>query len=209
VFAETDRGICQNPNSPMPISEIQTALTVALYEWVVHGTPPPDSRFPTVANGGLVPAADVAFPHIPGVTYNASYNPLEVRDFSSIPPESGAAYTVLVGRVDADGNMIDGVRHPHLMVPLGTYTGWNLRREGFGEGDQCAGSGSFMPFAYTRAEREASGDPRLSIEERYSTPQAYLYRVAAAAGELVRERLLLPQDAEEIVEVTEDNSVGR
>jgi len=209
VFSETNRGICQNLNSPMPISEIRTALTVALYEWVAHGTAPPASRFPTVANGGLVPAADLAFPHIPGVTYNGSANPLEVRDFSSIPPKSGAAYTVLVGRVDADGNMIDGVAHPNLSVPLGTYTGWNLRREGFGEGDQCAGSGSFIPFANTRLQREASGDPRLSVEERYSTPQAYLYSVAAAAGGLVGERLLLPQDAEEIVEVTEEHSVGR
>jgi hypothetical protein len=209
VFSETNRGICQNPNSPMPISEIRTALTVSLYEWVVDGTPPPESRFPTVANGGLVPATSLDFPEIPGVTFSGSYNPLRVRDFTTIPPESGEPYTVLVGRVDADGNMVDGVRHPNMAVPLGTYTGWNMRREGFGEGGQCVGSGSFIPFAFTRAEREASGDPRLSMEERYSSPQAYLYSVVAAAGQLVRERLLLPANAEEIVELTEENSIAR
>ncbi|MDH3205856.1 MAG: alpha/beta hydrolase domain-containing protein [Gemmatimonadota bacterium] len=209
VFTETDRGICQNLNSPMPISEIQTALTVALYDWVVAGTPPPASRFPTVENGGLVPASSLSFPHIPGVMFSGSYNPLEARDFSSIPPTSGDAYTVLVGRVDADGNMVDGIKHPHLAVPLGTYTGWNLRREGFGSGGQCAGSGSYIPFASTRAEREASGDPRLSIEERYASPQMYVYAVAGKAGALVNERLLLPTDAEEIIEETEETLVRR
>ena len=209
VFSETDRGICQNLNSPMPISEVQTALTVALYEWVVDGTLPPASRFPTVANRGLVPPGDLAFPRIPGVTYNGRANPLEVRDFTSIPPKSGDAYAVLVGRVDADGNMIDGVRHPTLSAPIGTYTGWNLRSEGFGEGDQCAGSGTFVPFAADRAERIASGDPRLSLEERYADHGAYVSAVARAADELVRERLLLASDAADIVREAEESWVRR
>jgi len=209
VFTEVDRGICQNLNSPLPISESMTALSVALYRWVVDDTPPPPSRFPSVRNGGLVPASELAFPDIPGVTYSAKYNPLRVRDYSTIPPKSGEAYTVLVGRVDADGNMVDGIRHPNLAVPIGTYTGWNLRREGFGEGDQCAGAGSFIPFAATRAERLTTGDPRLSLEERYPSHQAYVDAVSAAAHDLVRDRLLLPADAADIVRAAQESSVGR
>jgi hypothetical protein len=209
VFAETNRGMCENLNSQMPISDIRTALTVALYEWVVDGTPPPDSRFPTVANGGLVAASSVAFPNIPGVTYSGSYNTLRARDFSEIPPQSGQAYTVLVGRVDADGNMVDGVRHPNLTAPIGTYTGWNMRREGFGEGGQCGGSGSFIPFAADQAQRSAAGDPRWSLGERYGDHQAYVNSVARAAGELVRDRLLLPAAAETLIEQAEQSSIGR
>jgi hypothetical protein len=209
VFTDPARGICQTLNSPLPLSESRTALTVALYEWVVDGTLPPDSRFPTVANGGLVPAEEVAFPEIPGVQYMGSYNPLRIRDYSSLPPRSGNAYSVLVGRVDPDGNMVDGIRHPHLAAPVGTYTGWNMRREGFGEGGQCAGAGSFIPFAETAAERRASGDPRLSLEERYPSHQAYASAVRQAAEELVHERLLLPRHADEIVREAEESSIGR
>ncbi|MGD8289460.1 MAG: alpha/beta hydrolase domain-containing protein [Gemmatimonadota bacterium] len=209
VYTEPDRGICQNPNSPLPLSPSRAALNVALYEWVVDDTPPPPSRFPTVAGGGLVPASELAFPDIPGVHYTGSYNPLRVRDYSTVPPESGAEYTVLVGRVDADGNMVDGIRHPNLAVPIGTYTGWNMRRKGYGEGGQCAGAGSFIPFAGTAAERRATGDPRLSLEERYPSHATYVGEVRQSGEALVDDRLLLPLDAEEITREAEASSVGR
>jgi hypothetical protein len=151
----------------------------------------------------------VSFPRIPGVTYSGSYNPLRNRDFSSIPPKSGDAYTVFVGRVDDDGNMVDGIRHPNLAAPIGTYTGWNLRDEGYGEGDQCAGSGSYFPFAADRAQRTASGDPRPSVKERYADHAAYVAAVRRAADGLVRERLLLPADAADIVREAEESAVGR
>jgi hypothetical protein len=202
-------GICQNLSNPMNLSAIRTALTVALYEWVVNGVEPPASRFPTVASGGLVRPSALSFPAIPGVTYSGSVNRLHELDHGTLPPTEGEAYTVLVGRVDADGNMVDGVRHPDLAAPIGTFTGWNLRAEGFGEGGQCAGTGSFIPFAKTRAERMASGDPRLSLEERYSTHEAYVGAVRGAAEQLVRERLLLAADADDIVRRAEASDVGR
>jgi hypothetical protein len=201
--------MCQYVRNPLPLRDIRTALTVALYEWVADGREPPASRFPTVRDGGLVPPDELAFPSIPGVTYSGSANPLHLLDHRSIPPVQGAAYAVLVGRVDADGNMVDGVRHPNLAAPIGTYTGWNLRADGYGEGGQCAGSGTFVPFAETRAERIASGDPRLSLEERYADHAAYVRAVRAAADELVRERLLLRADADEIVRQAEESSVRR
>jgi len=202
-------GICQNLNSPIPLAQIRRALTVALYEWVVDGTEPPPSRFPTVALGTLVLPTSVGFPSIPDVTFTGSHNPLRRNDHRVFPPLQGDGYAVLAGRVDPDGNMIAGIRHPNLSVPIGTYTGWNLRRKGFAEGAQCGGAGSFIPFAVSRSDREATGDPRLSLEERYRDHDTYVNAVAQAADALVHDRLLLQQDADAIVELAEGSKVGK
>ena len=194
-------GICQNLSNPLALRQTRVALSLGLYEWVDTGVAPPPSRFPTIADGGLVPAMAVDFPDLPGVTYSGSYNPLHLADHRSLPPMQGDAYTVLVARTDADGNMLDGIRHPNLAAPVGTHTGWNLRRAGFAEGAQCAGTGSFIPFATTEAARRTSGDPRLSLEERYHDQAAYVDAVAGAAVTLVQERLLLQRDADEVVEL--------
>jgi hypothetical protein len=204
-----DRPICEYPENPLPVRDIRMALTIVLYEWLADGRAPPPSRYPTLAGGGLVPAAETGFPAIPGVRYDARVNPLRVLDYRTIPPTEGGEYPVLVAKVDADGNMNDGIRHPDLLVPLGTYTGWNVRRDGFAAGNSCGGVGSFFPFARTRAEREASGDPRLSLEERYGNHAAYARAVARVAIDLVGERLLLRADAEEIITQAEESSVLR
>ena len=194
------RGMCQHLSNPLALAPTRTALSVTLYEWVVDAVEPPPSRFPTVRGGGLVPADGLGFPGIPGVTYSGSYNALHLADHRSLPPMYGDAYTVLVGRVDADGNMVDGVRSPNLAAPVGTYTGWNLRRDGFAEGAQCGGTGSFIPFAATEADRRTAGDPRPSLEVRYADHTAYVDAVSEAARALVENRLLLPDDVDIIVD---------
>ena len=50
------------------------------------------------------------------------------------------------------------------------------------------------PPRRNRAEREATGDPRLSLEERYPSREAYLDRVRQAAEALAREGYLLTDD---------------
>ena len=55
----------------------------------------------------------------------------------------------------------------------------------------------------------ASGDPRLSLEERYADHAAYVRAVTAAAEALVRDRLLLRADADEIIRQAEESSVRR
>ena len=197
--ATPTQGICQNLNNPLALSQTRAALSIALQEWVAQDIEPPASRFPTVANGGLVTATRVGFPDIPGVTYSGSYNPLSLADHRSMPPMQGAPYTVLVAQTDTDGNMTGGVRHPNLAAPIGTHTGWNLRRQGFAAGQQCGGAGSYIPFAATRSARESAGDPRASIEERYPNHAAYVRAISDAADALVRDRLLLQSDADEIV----------
>ena len=92
---------------------------------------------------------------------------------SVFPPEPVPARNTRSAcpQIDADGNAIAGLRYPDIEVPLGTYNGWSLRKAGYAEGEQWWNTGSFVPFARTRAEREANGDPRPSIEERYAEPR--------------------------------------
>ena len=114
---------------------------------------------------------------------SAIHDPLHVLDFgpqyeaadtSGVitiePPKQGEAlYGVLVHQVNEDGNDIGGARGLHLQVPIGTYTGWNLGRRDRFEDRFCSLQGSFIPFARTKQERLDTGDPRLSMEERYPT----------------------------------------
>src|SRR5439155_27231696 len=100
-------------------------------------------------------------------------------------------YKILVPKVDADGNDIAGIRLPPIRVPLGTYTGWNLRRRGLAEDELSGLLGSYIPFAKTRAERKKLGDPRLSLEERYKNKADYVLQISWAVRILVEQRYLL------------------
>ncbi|HYZ62343.1 MAG TPA: alpha/beta hydrolase domain-containing protein, partial [Acetobacteraceae bacterium] len=102
-------------------------------------------------------------------------------------------------QVDADGNDIGGIRSVFVQAPIGTYTGWNVGRAGRFEGGMCNLQGSYIPFAPTRAAREAAGDPRPSLDERYGDAAAYLAAFRAAADRLVQQRFLLPDDAQHLV----------
>ncbi len=117
-----------------------------------------------------------------------------------------AAYGVLEGQVDVDGNEIAGVRSVFEQVPIRTYLGWNLFRAGRLEGGMCNLQSSFIPFARTKAEREAIGDSRLSLEERYPTRDVYVAAMRQAAAGLVRARLL-PDDATAIVGAAERDGI--
>jgi hypothetical protein len=102
-------------------------------------------------------------------------------------------------RVDADGNELGGVPVVLRDAPLGTYLGWNVVADGFHKGKICNYAGGMIPFARTRAERMANGDPRLSLEERYKTHDGYVEAVKAAAAKAVAEKFLLPEDADKLV----------
>ena len=119
-----------------------------------------------------------------------------------LPPEAipGQDYPIQVPLIDTDGNDLSGLRYPDIEVPLGTYTGWAVRKSGFGGPDTLSNSGSFIPFGRTKAEREARGDPRPSIEERYGNHKAYVQAVLSVVEGLVRDRLLLEEDADRFLE---------
>jgi hypothetical protein len=225
-------GNCQQQPNPNQQFWTMRALLKAFTGWVRDGDLPPPSVVPHIADGTMVAPDQVRFPPIPanaygGVTRPALppgvrvYDTLHVLDYgpgyragdtsgvlSVEPPRVGtASYGVLVPQVDADGNDLAGVRSVFVQVPIGTYTGWNLGRKDRFENGMCNLQGSFIPFAATKAEREAAGDPRLSLEERYPTKQAYVTAFRAAADRLVGARLLLPEDATRLVAEAERTGV--
>jgi hypothetical protein len=124
------------------------------------------------------------------------------------PPLVGSgSYGVLEMQVDADGNDLAGIRSVFAQVPIGPYTGWNLGRKDRFENGLCNLQGSFIPFAATRAERIATGDPRLSMEERYPSKEAYIAAFRKAADDLVAERYLLPEDADLLIRRAEGEGI--
>jgi hypothetical protein len=194
-------GPCANPRNPHNPAPALRALLVALDQWVSDGTPPPPSQVPTIGAGTLVPFEAVKFPGLPGADiprYVTEYGVLE----SWVDPtiDAGPTYASLVSQVDEDGNEVAGIRLPPVAVPLGTYTGWNMYPADFAAGELCDRDGSFIAFAAIEAEREAAGDPRRSLEARYPIREDYVAQVSAAASALVRQRLLLPEDAARYVD---------
>jgi hypothetical protein len=187
------------------------ALLIDLDDWITSGVEPPASRYPQLARRELVPRESVRFPalpsmrfapHLPGV-WRMDYGPdyASTKVITREPPALGAEYRVLVPQVDADGNDTGGISLPEIAVPLGTHTGWNVSTFPVGGLRYLAGLvGSFEPFARTRAEREQVGDSRRSIEERYTSRRDYLDRVRRAATQLARDRFLLRDDVERVVE---------
>jgi len=92
---------------------------------------------------------------------------------------------------------VAGVVLPEVQVPLASHTGWTLRHPDTGGAEQLlVFAGATLPFPRTRRERDESGDPRPSIEERYSSREVYLDRVREAARALVALRYLLEEDIE-------------
>jgi hypothetical protein len=117
---------------------------------------------------------------------------------------------MLVPRVDADGNEVGGVPHVLTDAPLGTYLGWNITAGGarpFHQDQICNYVGGMLPFARTRADRLASADPRLSLEERYGSHAGYVAAVKKAADHAVARGFLLPADAAALVAAAEASRV--
>jgi len=188
---------CAFPTNPLNAGPPARALLVALDDWISNGTLPPASRYPSRGDGTLVPPTieDVGFPHIPGFAYTSRMARPTLIKSDEMPPSKGAAYPVFVPKTDADGRDIAGLHLPTLGAPSATHTGWNLRKAGFGEGELCDNNGAMIPFAATREERLKNNDPRLSMAERYPNEGDRAAAIAKAAQQLVRDRLLLEDDA--------------
>ena len=210
------KGNCQQFQNPLNSAPVQRGLWIAMDEWVTHHREPPPSAVPrlwdrTLANP--LPQSGMGFPNIPGVTYTglkttryrfnfgpgfyetgiATFNPPLVSPPFQDNPANGPIYPSYIPRTDSDGNDIAGIRLADVAVPVATYTGWALR-SGVWANDGCESSGQFIPFPKTKAARQASGDPRSSVEERYPTLEGYAAKVADALQNLVDRRLLLCED---------------
>jgi hypothetical protein len=217
---------CELLANPSPSSPMYRALQHAFADWVTKDTPMPPSVYPSLADGTLVKPASGAmgFPKIPGKPMPDNLiHPLldydlgpdfNYRDQSGVASQNPVVKQVLpqlVPRVDADGNEVVGIKAPLQMAPLGSYLGWNVISSGMFKGRLCNNNGTtvagYIPFARTKAERLASGDPRLSLEERYHTHAGYVTAVTDAANKLVKSRYLLQADADAMVEQAKKSDV--
>jgi len=188
---------CVFPTNPLNAGPPARALLVALDGWISNSTLPPASRYPSRSDGTLVSPAidDVGFPRLPGFAYTSRLARPTVIKSEEMPPTKGATYPVFVPKTDADGRDIAGLRLPTLEAPAATHTGWNLRKAGFGEGELCDNNGAMISFAMTREQRLKNNDPRLSMAERYPNEGDRAGAIAKAAQQLIRDRLLLEEDA--------------
>ena len=173
------------------------ACLVNLDRWVSEGVAPPPSRHPRLADGTAVDPDELmkTFDRLPAARYPRHHPRPQRQDFGTLPPDPGAAYGTRVSACDDDGNERAGIAVPEVTVPLATHTGWNLRHPEIGGADQMLYfAGATLPFPRTRAEREATGDPRPSIAERYRSRDEYLARVRDAAQALAGQGYMLEED---------------
>jgi hypothetical protein len=200
----------QQPQSALPVRYFWRAMIAMMDAWVRTNAAPPESSYPKIADGTLVPLEKYALPAIPGINRPHEGNTGMRLDFgpkwregilSAQPPQVGKPFPLLVPQVDADGNERNGVRLPEITVPLATYTGWNLRDPSIGAPDQrVAFEASFIPFPKTASDRERSHDPRKSIAERYASREVYMQRFGDAVDQLVKQRWILPEDRAQLLQ---------
>lgn len=222
------------PANPVPHTPVVNALREHFRRWVMQGTLPPDSVYPRLnAPGGpqLAEAnkAALGFPTLPGLrptlpepdfimpVLDYDWGPLfDAADASGVPtkapPPIRRVLRMWAPKVDADGNEVGGVPNVLTDAPLGTYLGWNVTAGGarpFHQGQICNYVGGMLPFARTAAQRQASADPRPSLEERYGSHDGYVAAVRQAAAAAVARGFLLPADAEAAVALAQASRVLR
>jgi len=225
------------PANPVPHTETVNALRVHFRNWVMRGTEPPPSRWPTLAarageaRGTLALATKegIGFPTLPQLRptvpepdfimpvldydWGPAFNPADGSGVAShAPPPIRQVLPMLAPRVDADGNELGGVPVVLLEAPLGTYLGWNITAGGarpFHQGQICNYVGGMLPFARTAQERHASGDPRLSLQERYGSHEGYVAAVRKAAEKAQAQGFLLAEDAARLIKTAEASAVLR
>lgn len=224
-------GVGSLPANPVPHTETVNALRVHFRNWVMRGIEPPASRWPRFADGTLAPAHKraIGFPTLPQLRatvpepdfimpvldydWGLGFNAADGSGVASLaPPPIRQVLPMYAPKVDADGNELGGVPVVLLGAPLGTYLGWNITAGGarsFHQGQICNYVGGMIPFARTAAERQATGDPRLSLEERYGNHEGYVAAVRRAADRALTAGFLLKEDAERLVRSADASQVLR
>jgi Alpha/beta hydrolase domain len=217
------------PANPMPHTQTVNAIRAHFRHWVMAGTAPPPSRYPTLSAGllGVASKAGIGFPTLPmlrptipetdfimpvldydlGAQFNYADGSGKV---ANVPPKIKRVLTMLAPKVDADGNELGGVPVVLGDAPLGTYLGWNITADGampFHKDQICDYVGGMIPFAKTKAERVASNDPRLSLEERYGSKEGYVAAVVKAAERALQDGFLLPVDAVTLIDAAKKSRV--
>ena len=205
---------------PLNVLDYRPLLRAALINldrWITEGREPPPSQHPRLKDGSAVSREAVLafFATLPGfVPPDADRLPFirtvdlgadEAVGVGTYPAREGAFYPALVSALNADGNEIAGVSLPDVTVPVGTHAGWNPRDPDAGSPEQIVAMyGLTLYFAATAAERQRTGDPRPSLEERYRDAEDYKNQVSIAASKLAGQGYLLESDRDVVVAAAMD-----
>lgn len=214
---------CLLPGNPNPSKESHRAALAMLVAWVRDGKEPAPSAFPRLVTDDLVepnesamgwpklpnaPSPENKLNQLPDYDFGPNFNYRDVSGVIETPvPAVRRMIKQLVPRVNSDGNETSGIASVQLQVPLGTYLGWNESITGLDKGKACGFIGGFIPFAATKAERLANGDPRPSLEERYGDHEHFVEQIKRAVELQLARGWLLPEDAQALVKSAEQSDV--
>ncbi len=173
-----------NPVHKLDPQPIMRALLVQLEQWVCEGSDPSASQVPRHADGTATTRPEVLAGftkgHLPDPA-SLPFTPAIDPDSTTWPLELGPPRAAIVSTVDQTGNEVAGVRLPAVAVPVAAYTGWNPRVHVEGLPDVLYEmTGSRLPVQSGPAPADRA---------------AYEAEVASVAAALVRDRLLLAEDA--------------
>ncbi len=181
--------------NPADARPIHRALLEAMRSWVVAGVEPPESSYPRLAKGELIPVADYRIlagenPKRALPAFRLNFGPeFESKGIvAHEPPRIGAAFPVLVPKPGSDGVDLGGIRMPEATYPLGALTGWNFRSQQIGAPNEPAALiGAFLPMT-----------PE-AVRKGYGSRDAYLEKAGSAADSLIRKRFMLPEDRAKVI----------
>jgi hypothetical protein len=204
------------PRNPADYRSFNRALLLAMDAWLRSGTAPPPSVYPRIGNGTLAgwrqhesgwrPLPGVRYPEVIHRPEHLDRGPefLSHRRISIEPPIRKGDYIVKVAAYDGENRERGLLDLPDIAVPIATYTGWNLRNASIGAEHELLGlAGGYVPLAKSRAQREAQGDPRAALLERYRDFNDYLQQYDRACRELVENRYLLEEDVPRLRKLAE------
>lgn len=197
----------QLPRNPTDYRPLMRGLLMALVAWVQEETAPPASVYPKFADGTLANWApeDSGWRALPGIRYPTVIHAPEFVDrgadfltrrrVSIEPPQRIGTYGVRVPAYDHDNNERGCLLLPTIAVPVATLTSWNLRSREIGaETELLSLAGGYVPLPTNRELRGLSGDPRLSLSERYANFDDYFARYQAHINRLIADRYILEED---------------
>ncbi|WP_051684157.1 alpha/beta hydrolase domain-containing protein [Blastococcus sp. URHD0036] len=174
-----------NPPHELDATPLLRALFLRLEAWVCDGVQPPPSRVPRQADGTAVSREEVLARFSRAALPDPDVLPRQPRIDGTQPAwalHDAEPLTTLVSAVDDDGNERAGVRLPAVQSAAAAFTGWNPRRPVPGL------PAVLYEFVGSRLPRQ-SGRP---VPGEAAVEAA----ARAAAGNLVADGLLLPEDVE-------------
>lgn len=161
---------CKLAPSNLDWAPVSRATFLKLNEWVASNAQPPANRLMQLEPATGQPDVLRAPAHLPKATIQRPQR-------------------------DVGSNSLGGVRLPDLAAPLGTHTAQNLPLS-----RACMLIGAYIPFAKTKADREAANDARPSVAELYRNRDEYVNKIRVAARELEQAGFLLPEDSAIIIQ---------